>query len=409
MRLPRPLLFALTASTLATTGCDKKAETANAPIAQTAPAPLASPTPSTPTPAVPTPASPTPATPTEPGPAGEPQLTALGPDEVIAIATFGDGKKITSDQVEVALAPLRANGSLSFPALRETVEDMVDDELLAAEALAASFEFEGDKTDRKALAEAWAKKSFLEKGREAVTDAELANWFSDRRGIARIWLRSADQAAEARKNLMDSFANAPDKKRDLFLELKRKVGGRPDPAPDGVLVDIEGKGELGDALVPVELAQAVFALKEDLTVSEPVASGGGFALVMRVGSRPATPLAQVPAIEVQSAKEKLAIKRANQLIDEHAARLRAEQKVALDAQAIARLGLKLGLGHGSHKKVPLSLRKIQLERLRNDIRGVPEVRDPGLVPAGAPQVERATYDKVREKMNKKPADQKGTP
>ena len=287
--------------------------------------------------------------------------------------------------------------------LADTVEDMVDNVLLAAEARAANFDTKDLETD-KAIAEAWAKTTFLEKGRLEVSDADLAAWFSDRRGVARIWVRTAEQAAELRKNLMDSFTNAPDKRRELFLELKQKIGGRPDTTPDGVLVDMEGKGELGEALVPVEIARAAFALKEDLEVSEPIAVNDGFALVQRVATRPATPLAQVPKNEVDAAREKLAIRRANLLVEEHTARLRAEHKAVIDDEAVARLGLKLGLGHGSHrKKVPLGVRKMQLDRLRNHISGKVELRDPALVPKDVPAPAKANYDAVREKMNRKPA------
>lgn len=395
--LQRPLLIALAAAALGA-GCDKKPETASAP------------TPSEPKAALPAPA-PTPTAPTaaatEPGPAVEPTITTPAADEVFAVATFADGRKISSEQVELAVAPLKAQGTLSFATLADTVEDMVDDVLLAAEARAAAaqggFDTSGLDTD-KAVAESWAKKTFLEKGRLEVSDADLSAWFSDRRGVARIWVRTAEQAAELRKNLMDSFANAPDKRRELFLELKQKVGGRPDTTPDGVLVDMEGKGELGEALVPVEIARAAFALKEDLEVSEPIAVNDGFALVQRVATRPATPLAQVPKNEVDAAREKLAIRRANLLVEEHAARLRAEHKAVIDDEAVARLGLKLGLGHGSHrKKVPLGVRKMQLERLRNHISGRVELRDPSLVPKDVPAPEKAKYDAVREKMNRKPA------
>jgi hypothetical protein len=389
--LHRPLLFALTAASLGA-ACDKKPETPSAP----APAVEAA-APATPTPA-PAPA----AAPTEPGPAVEPALTAPAPGEVLTIATYGDGRKVTSDQVEALVAPLRGQDSLTFPVLAETVEDVIDDSLLADEARAAGFDTAGLDGD-KAIAEAWAKKTFLDKGRAAVTDADLTSWFSERRGVARIWVRTADQAAELRKNLMDSFKNAPDKRQELFLELKRKVGGRPDPAPDGVLVDVEGKGELGEALVPAEIARAAFALKEDFEVSEPVAVNDGFALVQRVAARPATPLAQVPKTEVDAAREKLAIKRANLFIEEHAARLRVEKQVVIDEAALARLGLKLGLGHGSHKKIPLGVRKIQLERLRNSVKGVQMMRDPNLVPTDVPPAAKAKYEEIREKMNRKPA------
>lgn len=400
--LHRPILFALTAASIGT-ACGKKPETPSAPT----PAPTVQAEAAT----APTPA-PTPApAPAEPGPAVEPALTVPAPGEILAIATFGDGRKVTSDQVEPIVAPLRGQNTLSFPVLAETVEDLVDNTLLADEARAASFDTTGLSGD-KAIAEAWAQKTFLDKGRAAVTDADLSNWFAERRGVARIWVRTADQAAELRKNLMDSFTHTPDKRAELFLELKRKVGGRPDPAPDGVLVDLEGKGELGEALVPAEIATAVFALKEDLEVSEPVAVNGGFALVQRVAARPATPLAQVPKTEVDAAREKLAIKRANLFIDEHAARLRTEKQVTIDETALARLGLKLGLGHGSHRKIPIGVRKIQLERLRNSIKGVNMVRDPSLVPRDVPAPEKAKYDAVREKMNRKPAPQNqsgGTP
>lgn len=394
MRLfQRPLLIALMASSLGA-ACDK-------PATQSAPAPA--PTPSTPAPALPPAAPANTATPTEPGPAGEPGVTTPAPNEVFAVATFADGRKISSDAVELAVAPLRAQGTLSFPTLADTVEDMVDDILLAAEARAANFDTKDLETD-KAIAETWAKTTFLEKGRLEVTDANLSAWFSDRRGVARIWVRTAEQAAELRKNLMDSFANGPDKRRELFLELKQKVGGRPDTTPDGILVDIEGKGELGEAIVPVEIARAAFALKEDLEVSEPVAVNDGFALVQRVATRPATPLSQVPKNEVDAAREKLAIRRANLLVEEHAARLRAEHKAVIDDEAIARLGLKLGLGHGSHrKKVPLGVRKMQLERLRNHISGRVELRDQSLVPKDVPAAEKAKYDAIREKMNRKSA------
>lgn len=389
--LQRPLLIALTVTaTSLTSACGKKPETQSAP------------TPSEPSAALPAPA--TPPTPTEPGPAVEPSITTPSPNEVFPVATFGDGRKISSEEVEVAVAPLKAQGTLTFPSLAETVEDMVDNILLAAEARAANFDtkdLEGDK----AIAETWAKTTFLEKGRLEVTDADLTAWFADRRGVARIWVRTAEQAAELRKNLMDSFTNAPDKRRELFLELKQKVGGRPDTTPDGVLVDIEGKGELGEAFVPVEIARAAFALKEDLEVSEPIAVNDGFALVQRVATRPATPLAQVPKNEVDAAREKLAVRRANLLIEEHAARLRAEHKAVIDDEAVARLGLKLGLGHGSHrKKVPLGVRKMQLERLRNHISGRVELRDQSLVPKDVPTPEKAKYDAVREKMNRKPAN-----
>lgn len=397
--LQRPLLIALTVTaTSLSSACDKKPETQSAPTPSEPKAALPAPA----TPATPTPATP-PATPTEPGPAVEPAITAPAANEVFPVATFADGRKISSEEVELAVAPMRAQGTLTFPTLADTVEDMVDNVLLAAEARAANFDTKDLDTD-KAIAEQWAKTTFLEKGRLEVSDADLSAWFADRRGVARIWVRTAEQAAELRKNLMDSFTNAPDKRRELFLELKQKIGGRPDTTPDGVLVDMDGKGELGEALVPVEIARAAFALKEDLEVSEPIAVNDGFALVQRVATRPATPLAQVPKNEVDAAREKLAIRRANLLVEEHAARLRAEHKAVIDDEAVARLGLKLGLGHGSHrKKVPLGVRKMQLERLRNHISGRVELRDQSLVPKDVPAPEKAKYDAVREKMNRKPA------
>ena len=403
MRLTfRPLLIALTVSSLAplTAGCDKKPETSAAPQA---PAPASAEA------AKPTPAAPAPG---EAGPGPTPNLAPAEPEGPFAIATFADGRKIESSQVEAALAKVtggspRTPGTPSmvdYQLVRDTVEDLVDNMLLASEARAASFVFDGDPSDDQKLGEAWARSSFLEKARATVTDADLAAWFAERRGVARIWVRTEPQAKDLRAQLMDSFRNAPDKHKDLFQELKRKVGGRPDRIPDGALVDAEGRGEVGDALVPVELARALFALEKDTEVSEPVASGGGFAIVQRVGVRPATPVAKVPTIEREAATDKLAAARAFNLVEEHAARLRLEQKVHIDEEAVAKLATKLGAGKGRHNKMALGVRKMQLERLRGNLQGTPEFRDPSLIPAGVPEAERAKYEKVREKM--KPRNQR---
>src|SRR5690606_16428227 len=102
----------------------------------------------------------------------------------------------------------------------------------------------------------------------------------------------------------------PGRINEVFLEHKRKIGGRPDPVPDGVLVDAAGRSETGDALVPAELAQTLFTLESDGEVSAPVPSRSGFALVQRVGLRPATPLDKVPQLERDAAREKLAAKHA---------------------------------------------------------------------------------------------------
>ncbi len=400
MRLTfRPLLIALTVSSLAplTAGCDKKPETSAAPQASA---------PATPEPAKPTAPAPAPA---EAGPGPTANVAPAEPEGPFAIATFADGRKIVSTQVEAALAKVtagspRATGLIDYQLVRDTIEDLIDNMLLASEARASNFTFEGDPNDDQKLGEAWARSSFLEKARTAVTDADLAVWFAERRGVARIWVRTEQQAKDLRAQLMDSFRNTPDKKRDLFQELKRKVGGRPDRIPDGALVDGEGRGEVGDALVPVEVARALFALEADDEVSEPVASGGGFAVVQRVGLRPATPVEKVPANERMAATEKLAAARAMALVEEHAARLRAEQKVSIDEEAVAKLATKLGAGKVRHNKMALGVRKMQLERLRGTLQGTPEFRDPSFVPAGAPAAERAKYEKIREKM--KPRNQR---
>jgi hypothetical protein len=399
MRLTfRPLLIALTVSSLSplTAGCDKKPETAAAPA------------PASPEPAKPGPAAPATA-PTEAGPAPTANVAPTEPEGPFSIATFADGRKIESTQVEAALAKVtasapRATGLIDYQLVRDTIEDLIDNMLLAAEARASNFAFEGDPDDDQKLGEAWARASFLEKARTAVTDADLAVWFAERRGVARIWVRTEQQAKDLRAQLMDSFRNTPDKKRDLFQELKRKVGGRPDRIPDGALVDGEGRGEVGDALVPVEVARALFALEADGEVSEPVASGGGFAVVQRVGLRPATPVEKVPANERSAATEKLAAARAMALVEEHAARLRMDHKVSIDEEAVARLATKLGAGKIRHNKMALGVRKMQLERLRGTIHGTPEFRDPSFVPDGAPGAERAKYEKIREKM--KPRNQR---
>lgn len=392
----RPLVIALALSSSASMGCGKSPET----------------------PAAPSPASPAPAAPTPPGTTAEagpgsagaavnPAPSAIPHDETFAVATFGDGRKVTSDDVRSALKSLQSQEPLDYRIVHELVEDLVDNQLLAGEARKAHFLPDGvDPDDDRRLGEAWARENFLAKARESVTDAELQAWFAERRGVARIWVRTEAQARELRTSLMESFDNAPERARELFLELKRKVGGRRDPVPDGVLVDREGRNETGDALVPAEIASAVFELDADSQVSEPVKSGSGFALVQRVGSRPATPIEKVPPQELEAAREKIAARRAMQLVDEHAMRLRLEAKVLIDEPAVIKLAHRLGASGGEFRKMPLGMRKMQLDRLRNDLHGVREARDPSLVPANAPGPDKKTYEKVREKMNTKPRQQR---
>ncbi len=328
---------------------------------------------------------------------------------VLVLARIKD-REIRSTEVEARLALVHKAGTpLEFSTLREVVDDLIDESLLAEDARAAGFGAPAGVNDDAALAEAYAKSKFTEAAKAEVGEAQVTAWFAERRGIARIVVRTAEQARDVLTSLKTAFDSAPDKRRESFLEVKAKVGRKGEDVPDGVLVDIEGRNELGEALVPAEVGKALFALTEDGAVSEPVQVGESFVLVQRLGVRPATPLEGVPADQRQLAMDKLVAARALSMTDEHLARLRRDHGVALDDAQLDALGQRLNATKSSKlKRLPFGARKIVMQRMKN----APETRSPALVPPGAHAVEKATYDQIKDKMEPrepKSPSQDGTP
>ncbi len=314
---------------------------------------------------------------------------------VLVIARVKD-REIRSTEVEARLAVVHdAKQPLEFATLKETVDDLIDEALLADDARAAGFKAEAGVSDDASLADAYAKSKFTASAKAEIGDAQVTAWFAERRGLARIVVRTAEQARDVQTSLKTAFEAAPDKRRESFLEVKAKVGLKGEDVPDGVLVDADGRNELGDALVPAEVGKALFALTEDGQVSDPVEVGESFVLVQRLGVRPGTPLEGVPADQRQLAVDKLVAARALSMTEEHLARLRRDAGVSIDQAGLDALGARLNAVKGSKlRKLPFGARKIVMQRMKN----APEVRSPALVPPGAHAVEKATYDKIKDKM-----------
>jgi len=325
--------------------------------------------------------------------------------ETLVFAKIGE-RQITDQDVTPRLEALRQAGqTLDGALLQETIEDVVDDALLAAEARAASFTPPDDAPAApgdEAIAEAWAKHKILPEAQASVSDADVAAWFAERRAMARA-VFTDEAAATAFKAAVDQAVSAPDANRlAAFLETKKKLGDKDEVIPDGVLVDAQGKSEVGEALLPKEGAKVLFALAGDGDVSAPAKVGDMWLVIQRVGLRPGTPLDKVPDEQRTAARDKIAAHRAMVRLDEHVARLRKDQGVEIDVAAVKKLALRVGVNRlGKLKKLPFNARKLQLQRGR----AMPQ-RAPGMAPAGR-DIERLIQERAKDKV--KAGDDQGAP
>jgi hypothetical protein len=327
----------------------------------------------------------------------------------VVIARF-KGREVLASEVEQRVALVHTTGTpLEYVTVRDALDDLIDETLLASEARAAGFKapeaLPSGVTADGALAQTWAVSKFTEAAKASVGDAELTAWFAERRGLARIVVRSAEQARDVHASLEAAIKADPASARQTFLAIKQKVGAKGETVPDGVLVDAEGRDELGEALVPPEVSKALFALTENGQISEPVAVGESFIIVQRVGLRPATPLTGVPENERGAALDKIVAARALAASEEHLARLRKEAGVEIAQPALEALATRLGAEKPSKlKRLPYGARKLVMQKLRNGV----EMRSPALVPPGAHAVEKATYDRIKDKMQpSEPKDSTG--
>ncbi len=290
---------------------------------------------------------------------------------------------------------------LDGAAIHGVISDYVEDALLASDARAQQF-VAPDAKDDAALAEAYAKAKFTAEAEASVTDADLASWFAERRGMARVVFKDEAGATKARENIVARIAGdtAMDKILAAFVAEK---GKRRETVPDGVLVDVQGLSESGERLIPEEGAKALFALEKDGDISPPTKAGEMWILVMRLGVRPATPLASVPADQKDAAREKLVSKRANDALEEHIARLRKANGVKLDELAIRKYTRSLGVeAVGKMRRLPFGQR-----------RGVDKQRGPGRAPGRphGPDIDRMLQEraKMRPKKDDLPGGDEGGP
>lgn len=265
---------------------------------------------------------------------------------------------------------------------------------MSAEATAAAFKAPAvQAADDDAFVEAWAKSVV---GEVTVSDDDVANWFAERRGMARMLFQDEATAAQAKTEVEADIAGG---KRPLeaFIGAKRKRRGnrdarREEVAPDGVLVDAAGRTETGEQVLPEDAARILFALEADGAISAPTKVGDLWVVVMRVGVRPGTPLAQVPADQRKAAADRLIAQRSMDKLDEHVARLRRDQGVKIDEAAVRAYAKSLGVEHVSKlRRMPFGARKVQLGRQA----GPPE-RAP-IRPAGR-DIERLMHERARQKM-----------
>jgi hypothetical protein len=191
--------------------------------------------------------------------------------------------------------------------------------------------------DRLSLGEAWARATFV--GAEP-TEADLAAWFVERRAVARIIVKT-QEAADAVVAAMRAPPPADVKEAvSRFAKLSREHDtAKAAIAPRRVLFDAAGRSEVGEPVVAEAIATAAFALAADGDVS-PVISlgdGGDLAVVQRVALRPAMKTSEVPAPDLERAKDGLRVARANALMKTRAGELRGKVTIAVEPQAFADL------------------------------------------------------------------------
>ncbi len=341
----------------------------------------------------PTPATSPPAPAPQAGPS-DPDGASSTPDAVPETFVFAKlaGRQITDADVAPRIKAFTAVGEkLDGRLVQETIEDVVDDALLAADARAAHYDVPADAKDDEAIAEAWAKQKFMAEAQASVTDADLGLWFAERRGLARIVFRDEETAAKAKAELDAKLAEGKGEPLEVFLAAKTATGRRHDVVPDGALVDAQGKNELGETIIPEEGAKVLFALTKNGEVSAPSKVGNMWLLLMRVAVRPGTPVDQVPADQKAAAKEKIVAARAMQALEEYIARLRKDQGVTIDEFAVRKYAKSLGVDNLARlKKLPFGQRKaaFQRQRIPNHAPARPVGRD----------IERLLQERAKQKM-----------
>jgi len=304
------------------------------------------------------------------------------------------GRPITERDVTPRLdALVKAGKKLDGVLVRETVEDVVDDALLLAEAKAAHFEAPPEAVSDEAIAAAWAQHEHLAEAQAAVTDADVSAWFAERRAMARMVFADEAQATAMKAELDLAFARPEVDRRKAFLDLKAKRGHRQELVPDGVLVDLRGKSELGEMLLPEDGAKVLFALTAAGQVSKPSHVGDMWLLIQQVGVRPGTPLDKVPAEQRNAARDQLVAHHAMIQLEEHVARLRRDQHLEIDLAAVNKLAHRLGIDRLSKfRKLPFNARKLQLQRGQ-----MMPPRAPGPRPAGR-DIERLMRERAKETL-----------
>lgn len=334
-------------------------------------------------------------------------------NEAIVIAKVGERVLTSVDVTGHLEAVLAAHRELDDATLREAVQDLIDDVLLADEARKNAFVLPPEAAKAQPapsepapppsdelLAAAWGRHLFQAEALASVTEADLGAWFAERRGLARAVLPNEADAKAFHDGVVAAFAARPTERVAAFREVEAKVVGRKsEVAPDGVLVDRQGKSETGDPILAEAAAAALFELAEDGAISAPIAVGpDAWMVVQRVGLRPAVPLASVPAVEREKAREMLGARRAMDRLQEHVERLRKDQKIDIDEQGLKRLALKLGLDRvGKVRRMPVGMRKIQLQRVKALRSGDPSPAM-GIVGVGGPSMDRTLQEKLRDRI-----------
>lgn len=324
---------------------------------------------------------------------------------MVAKITFASGERaITYAEVEAYAAKVKETEKISFP---DTFEDLTALLLLADEAKRNG----ASDPDEVKLGDEWAKKSIGPEAEAAVTDADLAAAFAERRSAVRVMFKTQDEAAALRAELLapdGAFMKSADMagKTTVFKTKNgknEKISARLEEkgiAPTGVLFDPQGRGDNGQAVVPPRIAEAAFKLAADGDITEPFElAPGRWALVMRTGTRPGTPIDQVPADVRQRTREGLVATRGVNLMRDRVARLRRDAPVAVvDEAAIAKaLGVSRDASRMSKlRRIPNDIRK---QRMNSGMRG-PRERTPGLEPRDVPRPEQLTPEKAHEGMPK---------
>jgi len=348
-----------------------------------------------PAPAATSPEAPAHPTPQDPnGPGGASSIPAE-PAEKVEPFVFAKlpGREISDADVAPRIKAQQAAGEkIDGRLVQETVEDVVEDALLVAEARAASFQAPPEAKDDEAIAEAWAKQKFMAAAEASVTDADLGLWFAERRGFARIMFRDEESATKAKATIDAKIAEGQEEPLKVFLAEKSRNGRRHDVVPDGALVDAQGKNETGEVLLPEAGAKVLFSLTKDGEIAPPSRVGDVWLLILRVAVRPGTPVEQVPADQKTAAKEKIVAARAMDALEEHIARLRKDQAVVVDEVVVRRYAKSLGVESISKvKRLPFGQRKAQFQRT-------------GRVPPKAPMrpnsqdVEKLLQEHAKQKM-----------